>query len=220
MRGWVLSYIKNLICRQGDFELNIPYLKWPEEGVQALVGASGSGKTTLALALCGLKPVEKNFKWILKGRNLAQLPPPKRNISLMFQSLELFPHITAQKNILFPAEAQKMSRKEIDSRFSMLEEHLKLGSFLKKPIHQLSGGEKQRVALARALIVKSDLLILDEPFSSLDSKIKEDSITVIKRILNLEKPLTLLISHNEEEIKRFTNSRFLMEAGRVKPVDL
>ena len=150
-------------------------MEWPEKKISALVGPSGSGKSSFALALCGLKPVEKGFEWIFKDHNLALLPPPKRKISLLFQTLELFPHLSVEQNILFPAKAQKISYKETQERFLMLQEYLQLSAFLKKPVYKLSGGEKQRVALARTLIVKPDFLILDEPFSSLDVELKKNS---------------------------------------------
>ncbi len=210
-----MSYIKNLICRQGDFELNVPFLHWPDEGVSALAGPSGSGKSTLALALCGLNPVEKGFQWIFKNKDLALLSPPERKISFLFQSLELFPHLSAEQNILFPAHARKINKEKTREKLYMLEEYLQLSRFLKKSVHFLSGGEKQRVALARALMVKSDFLILDEPFSSLDAKLKQASFTLLKEILKQDKTPTLLISHSVEEIKSLSQQVFYIQAGRL-----
>lgn len=187
-----------------------------EEGVSALSGPSGSGKSTLALALCGLKPVENGFQWIVKGRDMALLSPPERNISLLFQSLELFPHMSTEQNILFPAQARKMTKEQISKRLSILQEHLHFTSFLKKPVHLLSGGEKQRVALARALIVKPDFLILDEPFSSLDASLKENAIHLLKKLLEQEHCPTLLISHSEEEIKSLAQKVFYIRDGQLQ----
>ena len=191
-------------------------MKWPEGVVSALVGPSGSGKSSFALALCGLKPVEKGFEWIFKDRNLALLPPPKRKISLLFQTLELFPYLSAEKNILFPAQAQKMAYKKIQEKFLMLKEYLQLSSFLKNPVHTLSGGEKQRVALARALIIKPDFLILDEPFSSLDANLKKDSISLVKKILEKEKCSTLFISHDIKEIESLAQKVFYLQNGQLQ----
>lgn len=211
-----MSYIKNLICHQGDFILDIPSMEWPDEGVSALSGPSGSGKSTFALALCGLKPVEKGFRWIFKDKDIALLSPPKRNISLLFQSLELFPHMSAEQNILFPAKARKMPEEQINKKLSILQEHLQFFSFLKKPVHLLSGGEKQRVALARALIVKPDFLILDEPFSSLDAHLKKSSIHLLKKVLEQERCSTLLISHSAEEIKSLAQKVFYIRDGQLQ----
>lgn len=210
-----MSYIKNLICRQGDFTLDIPSMEWPDEGISALSGPSGSGKSTLALALCGLKPVEEGFRWIFKDKDIALLSPPKRNISLLFQSLELFPHMSAEQNILFPAQVRKMTKEQISERLSVLQEHLQFSAFLKKPVHLLSGGEKQRVALARALIVKPDFLILDEPFSSLDAPLKENSVRLLRKVLEQEPCPTLLISHSAEEIQSLAQKVFYIQDGEL-----
>ena len=211
-----MSYIKNLICHQGDFTLDIPYMEWPDEGVSALSGPSGSGKSTLALALCGLKPVEKGFQWMVKDKDIALVSPPKRNISLLFQSLELFPHMNAEQNILFPAQVRKMPKEQISERLSILQEHLQFSAFLKKLVHLLSGGEKQRVALARALIVKPDFLILDEPFSSLDASLKKSATYLLKKVLEQEKCPTLLISHSTEEIKSLAQHVFYIRDGQLQ----
>lgn len=192
-------------------------MEWPEEKISALVGPSGSGKSSFALALCGLKPVEKGFEWIFKDHNLALLPPPKRKISLLFQTLELFPHLSVEKNILFPAKAQKISYKETQERFLMLQEYLQLSAFLKKPVYKLSGGEKQRVALARSLIVTPDFLILDEPFSSLDVELKKDSIALLKKILEKEKCSTLFISHDNQEVESLAEFVFFIKDGQLIP---
>jgi len=211
-----LSYIKNLICRQGDFVLDIPFMEWPDKGVSALVGASGSGKSTLATCLCGFKKAEDGFKWIFKDRDINLLSPPDRKISIMLQSLELFPHISAEKNILFPALARRIKKEERVKRLLMIDKFLYLSSFLKKPVHLLSGGEKQRVALARALIINSQFLILDEPFSSLDGKLKKSAMHLIKQIEELDKTPILFISHNEEEIKFLANKKYYLQNGKLK----
>ena len=214
-RGVFLSHIKNLICRQGDFELNIPSLKWPDGEIRVLTGPSGSGKSTLALCLCGLKPVEKGFQWIHKGRDLAVLPPPARNISLLFQSLVLFPHLSAQQNILFPAKARGMKKAVQQERLAFFQKELELTGFLKKPVHLLSGGEKQRVALARALMPLSEFLILDEPFSSLNLALKKKAIALLKTMQAEENHSVLLISHSAEEIKLLAKPGFSIQKGRL-----
>ena len=189
-------------------------MEWPDRGVTVLAGTSGSGKSTLALALCGLKPVKKGFEWIHKGKNLALLSPPKRNISLLFQSLELFPHLTAEQNILFSARAYKMSKGEIKKKWDLLETHLQLSSFVKKSVSVLSGGEKQRTALARALIVRPDFLILDEPFSSLDEERKREFILLLGKIQQSEPTPVLLISH--EYTKTLAQHIFYLQNGQIK----
>lgn len=185
-----------------------------DEGINILTGPSGSGKSTLALALCGLINTKSPFQWLFKENNIALLSPPKRNISMMFQSLELFPHLSAEKNILFPTQKQKPS--QIKKRFQLLTEELKLSSFLKKSVLNLSGGEKQRVALARALIAKADFLILDEPFSSLDSTLKNRALKLICTIVKQEKQTCLLITHQDLEVMKTGNKIFHIQQGQIK----
>ena len=100
-----MSLIKNLFYKVGDFQLNIPEWSFLDQGVTALTGASGSGKTTVLKILCGLLPCP-NLSWEFQGQNLAQLPPPDRRLGVCFQDLRLFPHWTAQQNILFALRAR------------------------------------------------------------------------------------------------------------------
>ena len=187
-----------------------------DERINILTGPSGSGKSTLALALCGLVKIQSSFQWLFKENNIALLSPPKRNISMMFQSLELFPHLSAKKNILFPAKAQKQNSSKLEERFQLLIEELELTPFLKKSVLDLSGGEKQRVALARALIVKSDFLILDEPFSSLDSTLKIRALKLISTIVKKEKQTCLLIAHQDPEVMKIGDKTFHIYQGQLK----
>ena len=187
-----------------------------DEGINILTGPSGSGKSTLALVLCGLIQTNPSFQWIFKGKNLALLSPPERNISIMFQSLELFPHLNVEKNILFPTQAKKHHFLNSKERFQLLTEKLELTSLLKKSVLDLSGGEKQRVALARSLIVRSDFLILDEPFSSLDSKLKNQALKLICTITKKEKQSCLLITHQNLEVINTKNKIFHIHQGHLK----
>ena len=211
-----MSHIKNLVCRQGQFELNIPSLKWLDGEIRVLTGPSGSGKSTLALCLCGLKPVEKGFQWIFKGQDLVSIPPPKRNISFLFQELALFPHMSAKQNILFPAEAKGMTKANKQARLSFLQKELELSPFLHKKVAYLSGGEKQRVALARALMPHPiHFLILDEPFSSLNLALKKKAIALLKTMHAKEKYSVLLISHSAEEITLLNSPVFSLHKGQL-----
>ena len=186
-----------------------------DEGINILTGPSGSGKSTLALVLCGLINIKPSFQWFFKGHNIALLPPSERNISMMFQSLELFPHLNAKKNILFPTQVQKQNSFKTKERFQLLTEELELTPFLKKSVLDLSGGEKQRVALARALIVKSNFLILDEPFSSLDSTLKSRALKLICTIVKQEKQTCLLITHQAPEVMKTGNKVFHIHQGQI-----
>ena len=201
--------------------MNIPDVEFPDEGLTILTGPSGAGKSTFALALCGLQKTNKPFQWLFQERDLAQLAPPQKNISMMFQSLELFPHLTAEKNILFPAQAQKMSSAKIHQEFAVLKQHLALKAFLKKSVLDLSGGEKQRTALARALITPADFLILDEPFSSLDSNLKSQALKLLHTILEKKKLPCLLITHEDPKIMKTAKKIIFLRKGQLdlKPAE-
>ena len=123
--------------------------------------------------------------------------------------------MSVEQNILFPAEAKKISKEQKAKRFALLQEELELLSFLKKPVRVLSGGEKQRTALARSLMVPSDFLILDEPFSCLDLKLKKKALNLIKKIFDQDKNSVLFISHSAEEIKWLAQNTFYLKAGEL-----
>lgn len=211
-----MSEIKNLKVRQGSFELNIPRMSVPDEGLSVFTGPSGAGKSTLMEALCGLRPATgKNFQWFFKGEDLASLPPPKRNLSLLFQNLELFSGLSARDNILFPARAKKIPPQKRGDRFLKLQNNLKLSDFIHSPIHQLSGGQKQRVALARALMVPSRLVVLDEPFNALDKPLKTAAVDLIKHIMKQDGCPVWLITHQPEDLSPLIKKMFVLKNGRL-----
>ena len=213
-----MSEIKNLKVRQGDFELSIPHLSVPDEGLSVFTGPSGAGKTTLMEAICGLRPVTgKNFQWLFKGEDLSLLPPPKRNLSLLFQTLELFSGLGAGENILFPARAKKIPAPIRKARFLKLQNSLKLAGFISSPLHQLSGGQKQRVALARALMVPSRLILLDEPFNALDKQLKAAAIDLIKHIMHQDSCPVWIITHQPEDLSPLTKKVFALKNGKLVP---
>ena len=194
--------VENLHVKYDNFEIYIPFWEFPDMGVTALWGESGSGKTSLLRVLVGLEPCP-HLRWEFKGENLAKLRVEQRNLGVVFQSYELFPHMTARENILFAARARGVVRPEID-RFI---DALHLGRVLHTKASQLSGGEKQRVALARALIGGPRALLLDEPFSCLDSSMREESRRLVRDVMKgLDIP-TLLITHDLEDIRYLADHR-------------
>ena len=210
-----MSYIKNLVFQREHFKLDIPFMEWPDKTLSVLTGPSGSGKSSLAWALCGLHKVEKSFEWIFEEKLLHKLKAPQRGISFLFQSLELFPHMSGKENIFFPALAKKMPVKDILSRLSFLDSYLNIDSFLEKPVHKLSGGEQQRIALARSLIIPSSFLILDEPFSSLDKNRIKKVCQLLKKILDQDQNSILVISHQITELQNIADQFFYMKNGKL-----
>lgn len=195
-----MSVIENLVRDFGDFHLDIPRWEIADQGVTALWGPSGSGKTSVFRALIGLDTI-KGLKWTFRGQDLAALPVGERKLGVVFQSFELFPHLSAYDNILFALQARKYPLSESEPRVLRLAGRLGLESCLDRPARLLSGGEKQRTALARALVAQPRFLLLDEPFSALDEELREDARRLVKEVLAEEGLPALLITHDERDLK-------------------
>src|SRR5262249_20906512 len=151
--------------------------------------------TSVFRVLIGLEEC-RGLKWTFGGEDLAALPVPQRRLGVLFQSLELFPHMTARENIEFAAAAARLEGAVVKERLSQLTEDLRMNSYLARKAHLLSGGEAQRVALARAVIGGPRFLFLDEPFSALDAELKSDARTVVKKVIEKYQIPTLLITHD------------------------
>lgn len=207
--------MRNLRHDYGDFLIEIPHWEILDQGVTSLWGSSGAGKTSVFRLLLGLEKPEAGFSWVFHGVDLARLSVPERRLGVVFQTLELFPHMNARENILFAAEARRIPQAEADKHLSELVETLSLESCLARRASVLSGGEKQRVALARALIGNPRILFLDEPFSALDANLRTEARALVKRAIEKEKIPTVLITHDEEDIKAFGGKMSEIKNGRI-----
>jgi sulfate transport system ATP-binding protein/putative spermidine/putrescine transport system ATP-binding protein len=210
-----VSLVENLFYNYDDFKIQIPKMEIPDEGVTVLWGPSGSGKTTIFRILLGLISCP-DLKWIFQNIDLAQLDVPEKKIGVVFQSLELFPHLTAKENILFAAKARRISKTQIQISLAEFISELDMKSFIDRPVSQLSGGEKQRVAIARALIGEPRFLFLDEPFSALDEALKDDARTLIKSVIAKRKIPTLLITHDRRDLDTIANKVHHLDKGLLK----
>lgn len=215
MWGVVVSYVENLQRDFGDFRLEIPKWEILDEGVTVLWGPSGSGKTTVFRALLGLEFCP-GMKWMFHGEDLAKLKTPQRRLGVVFQTLDLFPHMTAEENILFAARARRIEPQKVTRRMKELKEELQMESFFHRKAGVLSGGEKQRVAIARALIGEPRLLLLDEPFSALDEDLRDDSRKLLKKVIETEKIPTLLVTHDQRDVEALANQVSVLRAGRME----
>jgi sulfate transport system ATP-binding protein/putative spermidine/putrescine transport system ATP-binding protein len=182
------------------------------------MGPSGAGKSTLVRILCGIEPAHE-FEWIWpqegkEALKLHEVPIEKRRLGVLFQGLELFPHLTAMGNILFAAQARRLDRKIAQDRAYELSLALGLETCLTKPVSQLSGGEKQRVALVRALMGEPRLIILDEPFNALDSKTKEKCFALVSEV-SRQTPV-LLISHDVRDLTPFSAPIWQIQNGVIQ----
>ncbi|MES2856994.1 MAG: ATP-binding cassette domain-containing protein [Bdellovibrionota bacterium] len=210
-----MSLVKNLKKRYGDFVIDIPEWEILDQGVTALWGPSGAGKSSVFRLLIGLDQADSGFSWKFGGTDLASLPVPERRLGVVFQSLELFPHMTARENILFAAEARKLAPDLAESRLKELSASLKIESLLDRSSKILSGGERQRVAIARALIGQPRILLLDEPFSALDADLRADARALVRSVLEKEKIPAILITHDRADLDAMAGKVSEIRGGLV-----
>lgn len=214
-----MSVVKNLSCNYGSFQLSIPLWEIADQGITALWGPSGSGKTTVFRLLMGLEDCPA-LEWVYKGRDLARMSTPDRHLGVVFQTLELFPHMTAEENILFAARARQMDSKESRAHLKELAEELRMKNYLHRKASVLSGGEAQRVALARAVITHPRFLFLDEPFSSLDAELRGEARMLVKQLISKLNIPTLLITHDQEDLDRLADAVVKIKDGQITGTEL
>jgi molybdate transport system ATP-binding protein len=207
--------IKNLTVKVGSFSLKNLNLSLPKGSYTVLLGPSGSGKSTLLETLVGFHPVREG-KIYLEGKEITNLPPERRSIAIVYQDYLLFPHMNVFENIAYGLKKKyKNDLQKIKEEVFQIAEALKIDHLLDKKVNFLSGGEKQRVAIARAVVVKPRLLLLDEPFSALDVKTKEDLRNLIKEI-NKNYQLTVLhVSHDLDDAQSLAQKVVFLKDGRI-----
>ena len=179
-----------------------------------LLGPSGCGKSTLLRCIAGLTAVDGG-QILLGGEDLVPVAPQKRGIGMVFQSYALFPNMTVQQNVAFGLRMQKVGKDETAQRVDEVLRLVELHDYAARYPHQLSGGQCQRVALARSLVTRPRLLLLDEPLSALDARIRKhlrEQIRAIQQELGLT---TIFVTHDQEEALTMSDRIFLMSAGRI-----
>ncbi|WP_373998880.1 ATP-binding cassette domain-containing protein [Bdellovibrio bacteriovorus] len=211
-----MSYVENLHRDYGDFKIDIDRWEILDQGVTVLWGPSGSGKTSVFRILLGLEECP-GMKWSFQGVDLAKLKTPDKRLGVVFQTLDLFPHMTAEENILFAARARKVDSRKVANRMKELNEVMQMEGFLQRKASVLSGGEKQRVAIARAIVGEPRLLLLDEPFSALDQELREESRKLLKRVIEVEKIPALLVTHDHRDVEVLANKVSKIRNGQLQP---
>lgn len=183
----------------------------------ALLGSSGCGKTTLLRSLCGFVAV-KSGSIMVGNRDVALLPPEKRGMAMVFQSYALWPHMTVLQNIGYGLKLRGASRSEITGKVSSLLAMLGLTGYEDRKVTALSGGQRQRVALGRALAIDPGILLLDEPLSNLDAKIRMTMRHEIRAIQQRLGVTAIHVTHDREEAMTMADRLVIMQAGRVAQV--
>tara|TARA_B100001057_G_scaffold205565_1_gene206273 strand:+ start:16666 stop:17316 length:651 start_codon:yes stop_codon:yes gene_type:complete len=180
----------------------------------AITGASGAGKTSLLRIICGLEsPKEGEIlldNMIIFNKGIS-VPTEKRNIGLVIQEKVLFPHLTARKNIEFGLSKNSPNESHVDE----ILHHLNITKLSNKFPHELSGGESQRVALARSIVMKPKLLLLDEPFTGLDTELKSNIYPEIQSILKNNMITSLMVTHDLNEVKALSDKCFNLDSGKL-----
>ncbi len=181
----------------------------------SVLGRSGCGKSTLLKIIAGLEQ-QDNGKILLNGNDLSHTAAQERTIVYLFQEALLFPHLSVSANLGFGLRVRKFSKKETEQKVKETLAHLGLEEHAKKMPHQLSGGQKQRVAFGRALIINPPLILLDEPFSSLDVETREDMQQLYKTIAKEYNITALFVTHDLKEALIMGDSISYMEAGVLR----
>jgi ABC-type Fe3+/spermidine/putrescine transport system ATPase subunit len=186
-----------------------------------LLGPSGCGKSTTLRMVAGLEEVDEGSIYlgdeavVLTDRGFS-LPPEKRNLGMVFQSYAIWPHMTVEENVAFPLKARKFARSEIRPRIAKALELVGMAGMEKRPGPLLSGGQQQRVALARAIVTEPRILLLDEPFSNLDAKLREQMRLEVKRLQRRLNVAVLFVTHDQIEALSLSDRVALMKDGVIQ----
>ena len=184
----------------------------------SLLGPSGCGKTTTLQMIAGfLEPTEG--KVFINGQDMTGVKPDKRNLGIVFQSYALFQHMSVADNVAFGLEMRKVEKAERDERVKETLSLVHLEKFAHRYPRELSGGQQQRVALARALVIRPEVLLLDEPLSALDAKIREDMQIELRSIQRKVGTTTILVTHDQSEAMAMSDRIAVMNEGRLAQVD-
>lgn len=193
----------NLSVREGEFF--------------TLLGPSGCGKTTLLRMIAGFNSIEGG-DFLFNGLRINDLDPAKRKIGMVFQNYAIFPHMTVRKNVAFGLENMNVPKAERNRRVAEYLELMQIDQFADRMPERLSGGQQQRVALARALVISPDVLLMDEPLSNLDAKLRVEMRSVIRRIQQNIGITTVYVTHDQEEAMAVSDRIAVMNGGVIQQI--
>ncbi len=192
-------------------------LRVKEHELLTLLGPSGCGKTTILRAIGGFNQIDSG-RILLDGKEIQDLQPEKRPTGMVFQSYNLWPHMTIYENMAFGMQIRKCPKEQIKKEIQKMLELVRMDGSEKKYPSQLSGGQQQRIAIARALVLKPSLLLLDEPFSALDAKIRGQMREELKRIQREAGLTVMFVTHDQEEAMAISDRIAVMRQGHMEQV--
>lgn len=211
--------VKNLACGYDDqMVLNHVSFDLREGQILALLGPSGCGKTTLLKALAGLVAVQKGtieLNGVLVQHDHQGMDPEQRGVGFIFQDYALFPHMTVEKNLQFGLTPLKLPAHEVQQRIQNTLVTVGLSGLENRYPHELSGGQQQRVAIARSLVCRPRLMLLDEPFSNIDSQLRLPLIREIRELLKSQNITAIFVTHNKEEAFSLADELAVFQQGRI-----
>lgn len=182
-----------------------------------LLGPSGCGKTTLLRMIAGFNSIEGGDFFFGETR-INDMEPSKRNIGMVFQNYAIFPHLTVRDNVAFGLKQRKVAKEELETRTDEYLKLMQIDQFADRKPDQLSGGQQQRVALARALVINPDVLLMDEPLSNLDAKLRVDMRQAIRDIQRRIGITTVYVTHDQEEAMTISDHIAVMNLGEIQQV--
>jgi ABC-type Fe3+/spermidine/putrescine transport system ATPase subunit len=208
--------VRDLVVRYGSVEAlrGVSFSVAPGERL-CLLGPSGCGKTTTLQTIAGFVRATSGDV-LLEGRSTERLAPEKRNIGIVFQNYALFPHLSVFDNVAFGLRMRKVARAEIKQRVNEALDLVHLGHAAAKRSSELSGGEQQRIAFARAAVIQPDLLLLDEPFSNLDARLRQELRGELLSLLDEVRIATVMVTHDQEEAMYIAERIAVMNRGTIE----
>ena len=210
--------LENVSKSFGDTQVIPPLSLTIEDGEFAVfVGPSGCGKSTLLRLIAGLEEVSGG-SIVIDGTEVADVPPAKRGLAMVFQSYALYPHMTVRKNIAFPLRMAKMAQSDIDARVNQAASVLNLNDYLERKPGQLSGGQRQRVAIGRAIVREPSAFLFDEPLSNLDAALRVGMRMEILELHNKLETTMIYVTHDQVEAMTMANKIVVLRAGVIEQV--
>ncbi len=211
--------LKNITKQFGHFTAVNEFSATLQDGeLICLLGPSGCGKSTILNMLSGIIPVTSGEIWF-DDDNVTKLPPEERGIGLVFQNYSLYPHMTVLENICFPLEIKRVPKQERVEKAMKMAKLVHVETLLSRKPKELSGGQQQRVAIARALVKEPRLLLLDEPLSNLDARLRLEMREEIRRIQLETKVTAIFVTHDQEEAMSISDHIVLMKDGIMQQFD-